>query len=129
MWDAGGGNSGKREMTRAKAAAADGSDLVGIWKSDHDGFTEVLVVRMEKGMWDVKGSFLKKGKEVGAYVGADPKFADGKLTCVQKYLVKPVATWNDNVTLTAQLTNDKLDLGWDAGNGQSGTHEMTKVAK
>jgi hypothetical protein len=126
MWDSG-GNSGKREMTRAKTAAADGSDLVGTWKCDHDGFTEIWVVKMDKGQWAVSGSFLRKGKEVGLWAGVNPQFADGKLTCAQKYVVKPVATWSDGVMLTAQLNNDKLDFTWDNGGGQSGSRQMTRA--
>ena len=128
-WDNGNGQSGNRDMTRAKAASADGSDLVGTWKVDHDGYTEVWDVRMAKGQWGVKGAFFKNKKEVGAWVGADPAFADGKLTCTQKYLVKPEASWSDGTKMTAQIDNDKLDFTWDNGNGQSGTREMTKVGK
>ncbi|HVS37494.1 MAG TPA: hypothetical protein VMS17_18165 [Gemmataceae bacterium] len=128
-WDNGNGQSGTRDMARAKAVANDGSDLIGVWKSDHDGYTEVLEIRMVKGAWAAGGSFLKKGKLVGAWSGADVAFADGKLSCTQKYTAKPEATWSDGNKLTAQIDNDKLIFTWDNGSGQSGTHEMTKVSK
>ena len=128
-WDNGDGANGKREMTRVKASAADGADLVGAWKVEHDGYTEVWDVRMVKGAWDVKGLFYKKNKQVGAWMGADVAFADGKLSCTQKYLMKPEANWSDATKLTAQMSNDKLDFTWDNGGGQSGTREMTKVGK
>jgi hypothetical protein len=127
-WD-NGTMSGTREFKRVKAAAADGNDLIGVWKAEHDGFTEVVEIRMVKSIWTVGGSFLKNGKPVGAYAGLQPQFADGKLTSTQKYAVKPVGSWSDGNTLTMQINGDKLTLTWDAGNGQSGSHDMTKAAK
>jgi hypothetical protein len=129
-WENGNGQSGTRDMTRGKATAADGSDLIGLWQGEHDGFVERLEIRQVKGAWTAAGSFLnKKGVAVGAWGGADVAFADGKLTCTQKYIKKPEASWSDGNKLTAQVTNEKLDLTWDNGNGQSGTHEMTKIGK
>ena len=127
-WD-NGGQSGTRDMARVKAAAADGADLIGKWKVDHDGYTEAWDVRMEKGKWAVKGIFIKRGKQVGAWVGTDAAFADGKLTCTQKYLVKPEASWSDGTKMTAESNNDKFDFTWDNGNGQTGTREMTRFGK
>jgi hypothetical protein len=126
-WDAGGGNSGTREMKRVKAASADGAELAGVWQVDHDGYKEVWSIETQKGQWAVSGVFMQKGKQVGAWVGADPKYADGKLTCVQKWVKKPVATWNDDVNLTASLSGEKLNFIWDAGNGNSGSRDMTKA--
>ena len=128
-WD-NGNQSGTRDMTRGKAAAADGSDLIGVWQSEHDGYIERLEIRQVKGAWNAAGSFLnKKGIVVGAWAGADVAFADGKLTCTQKYIQKPQASWSDGNKMTAQVTNEKLDFTWDNGSGQSGTHEMTKAGK
>jgi len=127
-WDNGVMN-GKRDFKRVKPATGEGAELIGLWGADHDGFTEVVEIRMVKGSWVVAGSFLKNNRQAGAYIGAGPQFADGKLTCTQKYGRKPVATWSDGNTLTMQVNGDKLTMTWDAGNGQSGSHDLTKVAK
>ena len=127
MWDNGGGNSGTRDLARVKAGAGAGSDLAGLWQVEHDGYNEVWNIQTKNGAFAVEGAFFKKGRKVGYWVGVDPKFADGKLVCTQKWVVKPEANWGDGNTMTAQLTGDKLDFTWDNGAGQSGMREMTKA--
>ena len=125
-WDNGGGNSGTHDMVRVKTGG-DGADLAGLWQVEHDGYNEVWNIQTKGGAFAVQGAFFKKGRQVGSWVGVDPKFADGKLVCTQKWLVKPEATWSDGNTMTAQLAGDKLDFTWDNNAGQSGTREMTRA--
>src|SRR5207302_4265737 len=121
-WDNGGGNSGTRDMMRLKAGGA-GSDLLGLWQVEHDGYYEVWNIQMLKGQFAVEGAFYQKGRKVGYFVGLDPKFADGKLICTQKWVVKPNRTWTDGNTLTAQVAGDKLTFTWNTGTGQSGSRD------
>jgi hypothetical protein len=127
VWDNGGGNSGTRDMARVKSAGGEGAELVGAWGCDHDGLHEAWnIVKSDKGEWGVEGAFFKKGQIVGAWRGGDVKYSDGKLTCTQNYLKKPVASWSDSVKLTASVAGDKLNFMWDAGGGNTGTREMSK---
>lgn len=91
-------------------AASDGSALVGTWRLDHDGFTdEIRISRTGAGMWDVKSSFLKESKEVGAWVGVQPHFADGELSFAMKWLVKPVDYWTDT-SINLWTLNGRLQM-------------------
>src|SRR5207249_4445615 len=110
------------------ARAADDA-LIGTWQSDHDGYHEIWTIAKDKDDYAVNGVFKQNGNEVGSFNGGDVKVADGKLTCTQKYVQKPDASWADGTKMTAPTSNDKLDFTWDNGNGQSGTREMTKVGK
>ena len=88
MWDNGGGNSGTRDMVRVKTGG-EGADLAGLWQVEHDGYNEVWNVQTKMGQFAVEGALFQKGRKVGYWVGVDPKFADGKLVCTQKWVVKP----------------------------------------
>ena len=65
--------------------------------------------------WSVAGAFFDKDKPVGAWTGKDVAVADGKLTFVRGWNVKPVPDWADDLAVTAELVGDKLTYSWRAG--------------
>jgi hypothetical protein len=111
----------------AARAADDGSDLVGVWEGDADGYKQVWTIKNDKGAWSVSSVYLKKGKEGGSSVGKDIKLVGGSLVMTQKYDKMPRdVVWGDGATLTLKLDKDKLNLAWDLG-GSSGVHVLKKL--
>jgi hypothetical protein len=109
------------------ARAADGSDLVGTWEGDVDGYKEVWTIKNDKGAWTVTSIYLKKGREGGSSTGKDVKLVGDSLVMTQKYDKMPKdVVWGDGATLTFKLDKDKLTFTWDLG-GSSGTRALKKV--
>jgi hypothetical protein len=110
-------------------ATSDGSDLVGTWRTDHDGLTEeVRITRTRAGVWEVKGSYLRQAKQVGSWVGVRPRFADGKLTVAAGGLVKPTESWTGG---DAELWTykDQLQAAFTPPGGGRGYLAYTRAAK
>jgi hypothetical protein len=110
-------------------ATSDGSDLVGTWRANHDGFTEeVRITRTDAGVWDVKGSYLREANQVGSWVGVRPRFADGKLTAATKGLVKPTESWAEGAT-ELWTYKGRLQAAFTPPGGGRGYLAYTRAAK
>jgi hypothetical protein len=108
-------------------AADDGAELVGVWEGQVDGYKEVWTLNSQNGRWTATGNYLKNGKQVGAAIGQNPKYADGVLTYTQKLIKTPAGvTWIDGATITIKLAKDKISYNWDVA-GLTGAREWTRV--
>jgi uncharacterized protein (TIGR03067 family) len=105
-------------------------DIIGTWEgtSGAGGFKEIWTIERDKDGWSVRGVFKKGDDEVGAWVGKDPKFANGVLTCVQQYSKKPNPGWTEGNVLQAKATGDKLTFVWRAGKN-SGTVSLVRAGE
>jgi hypothetical protein len=97
-------------------AAADGSNLVGNWTCDVDGYKEIWTIKhdTDKNEWSVTGVYQKDGQEVGSFAGRGIKLtAGGNLMLIKEYTVKPKSGWLDSVrvTITAEKDN-KVVYRW-----------------
>jgi hypothetical protein len=108
-------------------AADDGSELVGVWEGQVDGYKEVWTLNNQSGRWSALGNYLKNGKQVGAAIGQNPKYADGVLTFTQKLVKTPAnVTWIDSATITVKRAGDKMSYNWDVA-GLTGAREWSRV--
>jgi hypothetical protein len=86
-------------------AADDGSELVATWQSTSDGLLQLWTIKQNKGEYSVEGVYMKSDKEVGSFQGKNCKFADGKLSFIQEFKVKPVASWDSGSEVTVMNWN------------------------
>src|SRR5262245_16377810 len=92
------------------AGGQDGAKLVGTWKSKTkvSGLDEILTIAETDGKWTVKGTYQKKDKEVGSYVGVNVKEAGGVLTFTHRFMKKPAASFKDDYVVTVERDGDEL---------------------
>jgi hypothetical protein len=108
-------------------AADDGADLVGVWEGQVDGYKEMWTLTNQNGRWNASGNYLKNGKQVGAAIGQNTRYADGVLTFTQKLIkTPPNVTWIDSATITVKRASDKVSYSWDVA-GLTGSREWTRV--
>jgi hypothetical protein len=98
----------------AARAASDGSELVGTWTCDVEGYKEIWTIKQDKNDWSITGVYTKDGQEVGSFVGANAKLLpNGVLEFVKDYVKKPNPTWPDRTTILLKTGKDnKLIYTW-----------------
>jgi len=82
--------------------------LIGTFNYKVDGLVATCTITCEDGKWAVSAIFKEKGRNVGAYEGAEVAYKEGALTFQQKYLVKPRANWADNEKMTVKVVAGQL---------------------
>lgn len=96
-------------------AADDGKELVATWHNTSDGIVQYWTIKESKGAWTVDGIYKRGNQEIGSFQGKDPRFADGKLTFIQEFKVKPVASWDSGSTIVVAVQDGKLQFAWKNG--------------
>jgi hypothetical protein len=100
--------------------------LVGKWKGQVDGLTEIWTVQEAGGKWTVTGRYLEGDTEVGNFVGESVQLTGKVLSYVHVYQKQPFRPWFNRATCTAELIDGKFTYTWRVG-GSSGTRALVRV--
>jgi S1-C subfamily serine protease len=100
--------------------------LVGKWKGQVDGLTEIWTVQEAAGKWTVTGRYLDGDTEVGNFVGESVQLTEKVLSYVHVYQKQPFRPWLNRATCTAELIDGKFTYTWRVG-GSSGTRALVRV--
>ncbi|HTU18333.1 MAG TPA: hypothetical protein VMG10_09770 [Gemmataceae bacterium] len=87
-------------------AAEDGGKLIGLWQEEMDGYKVVWCIGYWNGKWSVSAALHKPSEKKGAWLGADVRLADGKLTFTRKPGANAPATVMEDIKVTVQAVKD-----------------------
>src|SRR3954471_8481059 len=100
----------------ARAEASLQDKIAGTWKAtDTSRFEEAWTFTFAEGSWEVKGVYLKNGREAGTAHGTKIKAMKDGLLFTRVFDKKPAADYGDEATGLFKLTESGGELVFKAG--------------
>jgi hypothetical protein len=113
-------------LPASSRAAADDSQLVGLWQENRDGYKVVWAIGYWNGKWSVSAALHKSGEKPASWSGTEARVADGKLTFTRKRGVNAPASVMEDTKVTVQVVKDG-ELSYSTGNG--GVQTLTRTVE
>lgn len=98
--------------------------FVGTWKGSVANYVEIWTIKKTDGVWSINGRFLLNAVEVGSFIGADIKEADGTLTFTRRFVKNPRnSNFLVDLNIVVKPEGDNLAYSWTT-NGVKGIHAL-----